>query len=133
LLAFYSGILKYLKNRVYPGVYRKRVHTEMSVERMMGLGMTALKSNFRTLKKPYKLNFAVTYWCQSRCLTCNIWQMKPKGELNIDEIRSFASKNPVLQMDRATGGEVFMRSDLVEIARAFSESSKHLYILTNAY
>ena len=102
----------------------------MSVERMMGLGMTALESNFRTLKRPYKLNFAVTYWCQSRCLTCNIWQMKPKGELSIDEIRSFASKNPHFKWIELTGGEVFMRSDLVEIAKAFSENSKHLYILT---
>ncbi|MEM0149379.1 MAG: radical SAM protein [Candidatus Micrarchaeaceae archaeon] len=102
----------------------------MSVEKMLGLGMTALESNFRTLKRPYKLNFAVTYWCQSRCLTCNIWQMKPKGELSIDEIQEFAKKNDYFKWIELTGGEVFMRGDIVEIARAFKESSKHLYILT---
>lgn len=102
----------------------------MSIEKMLGLGVTALESNLHTLKRPYKLNFAVTYWCQSRCLTCNIWQMKPKGELSIDEIREFARKNAYFKWIELTGGEVFMRSDIVEIARAFSENSKHLYILT---
>jgi len=102
----------------------------MSIEKLLGLGMTAVESNLRTLKKPYKLNFAVTYWCQSRCLTCKIWQMKPKGELSIDEIREFANKNREFKWIELTGGEVFMRSDLVEIAKAFNEGSKHLYILT---
>ncbi len=102
----------------------------MPIRKMVGVGMTALESNVRTLSRPYKLNFAVTYWCQSRCLTCNIWQMRPKGELSIDEIREFARRNTYFKWIELTGGEVFMRSDLVEIAKAFSETSKGLYILT---
>jgi MoaA/NifB/PqqE/SkfB family radical SAM enzyme len=82
------------------------------------------------LDRPYKLNFCITYWCQSRCLTCNIWQMKPKGELSIDEIREFVKKNPYFKWVELTGGEPFLRSDIVEIAKAFKEYSKGLYIIT---
>lgn len=96
----------------------------------MSLAGTAVKSNFVKLDKPYKINFCITYWCQSRCLTCNIWQMKPKGELSIDEVREFVKKNPYFKWVELTGGEPFLRSDIVEIAKAFKENSKELYILT---
>ncbi len=98
--------------------------------RFAGLALTALKSNFGQLDKPYKLNFAVTYWCQSRCLTCNIWQMKPKDELRIDEIAEFAKKNNSFRWLELTGGEPFLRSDIVNIAEEFYNSCKRLYMLT---
>ncbi len=96
----------------------------------MSMAGTALKSNFVKLEKPYKLNFSITYWCQSKCIHCRIWEMKPKGELTIEEIREFASKNTYFKWIELTGGEPFLRSDIVEIAKAFKEYSKELYILT---
>ncbi len=102
----------------------------MDFGKFLGLGMTALRSNFTHLNKPYKLNFAVTYWCQSRCATCNIWQMKPKGELDLNEIVEFAKKNNYFRWIELTGGEVFLRNDIAEIAKAFAETSKGLYVLT---
>jgi Fe-coproporphyrin III synthase len=96
----------------------------------MSLANTAIKSNFVKLDRPYKLNYCITYWCQSRCLTCNIWQIKPKGELSIEEVRQFVIKNPYFKWVELTGGEPFLRSDIVEIARTFKEHSKELYILT---
>ncbi|MCL4363084.1 radical SAM protein [Candidatus Marsarchaeota archaeon] len=102
----------------------------MAIIKLAGLGKAALESNFKKLDKPYKLNFAITYWCQSRCLTCNIWQFKPKGELTIDEIRTFAKKNTSFKWIELTGGEPFLRPDIVEIAKTFYENSRGLYILT---
>lgn len=96
----------------------------------MNLAGTALKSNFVKLDRPYKLNFCITYLCQSRCITCNIWQIRPKGELTIDEIREFAKQNTYFKWIELTGGEPFLRGDIVEIAKAFKESSEGLYILT---
>jgi len=89
-----------------------------------------LRSNLGRLPLPYKINFAITYWCQSRCLTCEIWQIKPKGELSIDEIRTFAKTNNYFRWVELTGGEPFLRSDMVEIAKAFKENCKSLYILS---
>ncbi len=95
-----------------------------------GLAMTALRSNFSSLKRPYKLNFCVTYMCQSRCLTCNIWEIKPKNELTIEEVRKFAERNSYFKWIELTGGEPFLRSDIAEIARAFKDNCKNLYLMT---
>ncbi len=102
----------------------------MLKKELLGLSYEAFKSNFMSLSKPYKLNFAITMWCQSRCLTCNIWQLKPKNELTIEEIREFAKKNNSFRWIGLTGGEPFLRGDIVEIVKAFKENSKGLYLLT---
>ncbi len=102
----------------------------MSVSKFAKLGMTALRSNFTELSKPYKLTFSITYWCQSRCLTCSIWEIKPRGELTLDEIREFAKKNNHFKWIEITGGEPFMRGDILEIVRAFKENCKDLFLLT---
>ncbi len=95
-----------------------------------GLALTALKSNFTSLERPYKLNFSVTYNCQSRCLTCNIWEIRPKDELTLEEIRKFTEKNNYFKWITITGGEPFLRSDMADIAKAFIENCKDLYIIT---
>lgn len=85
------------------------------------------KSNLALLSHPYKLNFCATYVCQSRCITCNIWQKRPKAELTIEEIQSLAKNSRFIKWLQITGGEPFIRSDIEEIASAFS---KNLYILS---
>ncbi|MEM3227592.1 MAG: radical SAM protein [Candidatus Micrarchaeaceae archaeon] len=102
----------------------------MGYKTALSISYTALKSNVVRLAKPYKLNFAITMHCQSRCLTCNIWQLRPVGELTLDEIKEFAKKNSYFKWIEITGGEPFLRSDIVEIVRAFKESSKGLYVVT---
>ena len=102
----------------------------MKSSKLIGLGLNAAKSNFTKLDKPYKMTFAITYRCQSRCLTCNIWQRKPVNELTTDEIRQFAKKNNYFRWLEITGGEPFLNSDIVEIVKAFVQSSNGLFILT---
>ncbi|MGC8669599.1 MAG: radical SAM/SPASM domain-containing protein [Candidatus Micrarchaeia archaeon] len=102
----------------------------MVLKEYISIASTILKSNITELKKPYKLNFAITYRCQSRCLTCNIWQMRPKGELKIDEIREFAKRNTFFKWIEITGGEPFLNSDIVDIVKAFKTYSKNLFIVT---
>ncbi len=101
-----------------------------STAKLAGLGLTALRSNFERLARPYKLTFSITYGCQSRCLTCNIWQIKPTGELDLREITEFASRNTHFKWIEITGGEPFLRSDIVDIVKAFRDSSRDLYIVT---
>lgn len=102
----------------------------MLSSKLVSLAYTAFRSNFGSLKRPYKLNFSITYWCQSRCLTCNIWKIKPKGELTLSEIQEFAKKNTYFKWIELTGGEPFLRSDIIEIVKTFKENSKSLYMLT---
>jgi MoaA/NifB/PqqE/SkfB family radical SAM enzyme len=104
----------------------------MSIKELIGIALTALESNFTTLGKPYKLNYAITYRCNSRCLTCNIWKHypEPKEELSLDEVREFAKKNRSFRWLTLTGGEPFLRNDIVDIVRAFKDNSVGLYLLT---
>lgn len=102
----------------------------MKTMKSASLLTTIVKSNFTKLSKPYKLNFSVTYWCQSRCIHCSIWQIRPKNELTLDEIKEFAKQNGYFNWIELTGGEPFLRSDIVEVARTFYENCKNLYLLT---
>ncbi|MFI5412381.1 MAG: radical SAM/SPASM domain-containing protein [Candidatus Micrarchaeales archaeon] len=101
--------------------------------KIMAMGVQALKTNVSTISLPYVLNFAMTYECNSRCKTCNIWTIhRKKEELTLEEIRTFAKNNNFFRWIRLTGGEPWLRDDIVEIARAFKENSKDLYMMTMA-
>ena len=58
------------------------------------LGAALLHTTIARPAAPLKLNFCLTYWCQYRCKTCNIWQRKPTDELTTDEIVTFVRENP---------------------------------------
>ena len=88
------------------------------------LGYNIFLSNIKPLRFPYKLVFAVTYNCNSKCKTCNIWNKPIKDELETHEIQNFFSKNKFPWVN-LTGGEVFLRSDLVKIVK----SMRNTYLL----
>jgi MoaA/NifB/PqqE/SkfB family radical SAM enzyme len=83
------------------------------------LGYKYSRMMYYPRRTPLSLTLALTYKCNSRCKTCNIWSKKDNdNELTVDEyekiFRSF--KNPPLELV-LTGGEVFAREDFVEICR----------------
>ncbi len=110
---------------------------QLNLNDMRKLGFRILASNFSDLlKNPYKLTFAITYKCNSKCKTCFIWKKKQKDEFNLDEIEKFSKKSPFFSWINLTGGEPFLNEDIVEIARIFSENSKCLSLFnttTNGY
>ena len=73
-------------------------------------------------------NFAVTYRCDGRCTTCNIWKSPPGYELTLAEIRAFFQENRALFTEvesiQLTGGEPFLRDDLPEIIEAIDDTIK---------
>lgn len=70
-------------------------------------------------RNPFKLNYFVTYRCNSRCKICNIWKSyKNTGEIELDiqEVRSlFQSLKGRIFWINLTGGEPFLRDDISEI------------------
>ena len=102
----------------------------------VALARRALEANFRRLDFPYKLTFCITFWCNYRCQTCNIWEMRPRDELGLDEIRHFFQRSSRFLWVDLTGGEVFLRKDFVEICEAVLTSCRNLILLhfpTNGY
>ena len=87
------------------------------------------RANVARLKRPLKLNFALTYWCQYRCKTCNIWQRKPTDELTTAEVLQFIDRNRKFSWVDLTGGEIFLRADISDIFDAVVASWRELVVL----
>lgn len=86
-------------------------------------------SSYKGLGCPYKLTFALTYECNLKCKICQIWRKKPKKELTLQEIDRFFRKNNYFNWVDLTGGEIFLRKDLVPIATSIVKNCKNLYLL----
>lgn len=93
-------------------------------------------SNFLRLELPYKLTFALTYKCNLRCKTCFIWKKEQKDELSTYEIEQFFKRSNLFSWIDLTGGEIFLRKDLLEILEIIFRYCRQLCILhfpTNGY
>jgi len=86
-------------------------------------------SNFSRLKFPYKLTFALTYKCNLKCKICFIWKRKQTKELSIDEIEMFFKKSNRFSWLDLTGGEIFLREDLLDILEIIFKYCHFLSIL----
>lgn len=89
---------------------------------------------------PINLTFSVTNICQSRCKTCNIWEIyknepeKRSEELTLDEIEKIFHSIGHIYIFNVSGGEPFLRPDFVEIVELACRHLKPgiIHIPTNA-
>jgi len=96
--------------------FRKEIPGKMIRYRMARLGLASPGM-------PMNLTFSVTNRCQSRCKTCKIWELyqkspdKQREELTLDEIEKIFRSMGHIFIFNMSGGEPFLRSDIVEIVR----------------
>jgi len=64
------------------------------------------------MSRPREATIAVTYRCNSRCSMCNIWRMDDHEELPPEQ---YAKLSDSLRTINVTGGEPFLREDLVKV------------------
>ncbi len=77
---------------------------------------------------PFSLVISVSYRCNSRCRTCNVWR-KPNDDLTLDEwTRVFRNLGRAPIYLTFTGGEPFLRPDLPDIVLAAYEHCRPAYI-----
>jgi MoaA/NifB/PqqE/SkfB family radical SAM enzyme len=89
---------------------------------------------------PINLTFSITNVCQSRCKTCNIWELydkqpqKRNEELALEEIKSIFRSMGHIYVFNISGGEPFLRKDITEIISAACDhlSPGVVHIPTNA-
>ncbi len=84
---------------------------------------------------PIKAFWEVTHRCNSRCITCDMWQKKSPPEMDtdhaLDVIRQLKDLN-VLHIS-ISGGEPFLRKDIFEILAAAKGEGFKVSINTNAW
>lgn len=95
----------------------------------IALAARAAEANVRRLEFPFKLTFCITFWCNYKCETCNIWKMKPRDEMRLDEIETFFRKSPRFLWVDLTGGEVTLRKDFPQVCEAVIEGCPDLMLL----
>jgi Fe-coproporphyrin III synthase len=72
----------------------------------------------------HNFNFEVTRRCNGNCTYCNIWKSKPEKEITADELREGLKPLSLFKSVKSigiTGGEAFLRNDLVELVEALKE------------
>ncbi len=98
---------------------------------MIRIAMAAPKAIlFRTIGSPkslpFNLTISLTYSCNSRCKTCNIWKMKKeRSELSLEEYEHiFRNLGSSAFWVTLSGGEPFLRKDIVEIASSLYKNCR---------
>ena len=99
------------------------------LNRSAHLGMALLRATAHRPSAPLKLNLCLTYWCQYKCKTCNIWRRKPSDELTTEEVVALVRENPHVTWVDLTGGEIFLRRDIDDIFEAIVTGWSRLAIL----
>lgn len=92
--------------------------------------------NFALPLKIQTFNFEITRRCSGNCLYCSIWQEKSFDELTINEVREGLAPRSLfrnVEMIGITGGEPFLRRDLVDLSHVIKEicPNASLSLVTN--
>ena len=98
------------------------------------------RAGFSSPGTPINLTFSVTNICQSRCKTCNIWEIYKKNpekrseELSLAELEKIFKTMGHIYIFNVSGGEPFLRPDFVEIVELACRYLKPgiIHIPTNA-
>ncbi|MBF0614203.1 MAG: radical SAM protein [Magnetococcales bacterium] len=108
----------------------------MNPLRTLHLAHAILRANLGLLRNPYKLTFVVTWRCNARCRHCEIWNKNdPTPPLSLNEIERFIQQYPGFTWIDLTGGEPFLRPDIVDLTALLLRHSPrldHLHLPTNA-
>lgn len=91
---------------------------------------------FSSSMKPIYLEFNITSKCNARCIMCNIWKDNKSQDLSLKEIESIISSPVLSDVKRIniTGGEPFLRKDLIDIIRLMNsklKNTREILIATN--
>jgi len=76
-----------------------------------------------------KINLAVTDMCNMKCKVCYIWK-KPKNDLSLNDFRAIFRKFKGLNWISFTGGEPFLRDDLVDIIDIAMKECSNLHTIS---
>ncbi len=105
------------------------------IGRLLGYTRSLLRNRRQRDDLPRFLTYTVTFACNAKCIMCDSWKMSEKGDLSLEEIGRIFDQLPNLDGVRLTGGEPFVRKDMIEIAELATAKLKPLmiHVTTNGF
>lgn len=84
---------------------------------------------------PRYLTYLVTFTCNARCIMCDSWRKPSPDDLTLPEVERIFRQLPQLDMVRLSGGEPFVRPDLLDLAHLAQVHLQplRLHITTNGF
>ncbi len=102
--------------------------------RPLAWALSVIQNRLGTVPRPSWCTYLVTYRCNARCRMCDSWRAKPGSELTPTQVADVFAKIGRLDVVRLTGGEPFLREDMLDIAEAVLAASRPsgcIHITTN--
>lgn len=105
------------------------------MNRVLSLLPTVWRTHRREVTQPRFLTYIVTFTCNARCIMCDSWRKPSPNDLNLQEIEGIFDQLPQLDAIRLTGGEPFVRRDLLDIAHLAQDKLNPLilHVTTNGF
>ncbi len=89
---------------------------------------TIYRARRGTLLPPRLLTHTVTFGCNAKCVMCDSWQLPTAGDLSWEEIDGIYRQLPPLDAVRLTGGEPFVRRDMLDIYHSAIEHLRPMFL-----
>lgn len=98
----------------------------------MNTRLSYLRTLWRTRRGqrdlPRFLTYIVTYTCNARCIMCDSWKKPSPDDLSLEELAEIYDQLPPMDAVRLSGGEPFVRRDLLDIAHLTQEKLDPLFL-----
>lgn len=96
---------------------------------------TIYRNSNNIIDLPRFLTFILTFNCNARCIMCDSWKKESKNELSFTEIESIFKQLPKMDTIRFSGGEPFVRKDILEISNSAQKllNPFMMHITTNGF
>lgn len=101
--------------------------------RPFSLALSILQNRIGAVPRPSWCTYLVNYRCNARCGMCDSWRIRPGVELTPEQVDAVFAKIGRLDVVRLTGGEPFLREDMLRLAEAVLRRSRPfvVHITTN--
>ena len=105
------------------------------MNRVLSFLSTVWRTHHRHVTQPRFLTYTVTFSCNARCIMCDSWRKPSPNDLSLQEIANIFDQLPQMDAVRLTGGEPFVRRDMLEIAHLTQEKlcPLMLHVTTNGF
>lgn len=100
----------------------------MNLTRPLAIARSIYRNRNGIIDAPRYLTYIVTFTCNAKCIMCDSWKKESPDDLKLDEIERIFRQLPTMDAFRLTGGEPFVRKDLLEIAHLGQSLLKPLFI-----